>query len=62
MRILVRKDELEKAKKMFMAIGKDTEKIERKASEKGITLKSGKALKDEAKAELDKPEKPKGKD
>lgn len=49
MRILVRKDELEKVKKMYLAIEKDTDKIDDEADKRGMKLKDKKALKKELK-------------
>ncbi len=53
------KDDLEKLKKIYIALGKDFEEIDKKAVERGHVIKDEKKLKQEIKAESEKPDKPK---
>jgi hypothetical protein len=54
------KEDLEKLKKIYIALGKDFGEIDQKAIARGHAIKDEKKLKQEIKAESEKPDKPKG--
>lgn len=51
------KEDLEKLKKIFIALGKDFENIDQKAKERGHIVKSENVLKNEIAIEANKPDK-----
>lgn len=60
MKIKFKDNELEKLKKILIALGKDTSKADKIAKKKGVTLKSEETLRAEVEAEAKKPAKKQG--